>query len=230
MTLPEWEYEAGLLENLETFLGVDLRYVLGIPKKPLIGDRVIYLLRGGLSAARLIKDEVVARWALDDELRHAPTHLHVANLDSIALSEAPEDYQLRAVDLLGDLAFGRGQRLYLRSTHLMPSRNWNLRWMLGTIFLAHQRLLVFADFRNTNVGILFTEPYFRPNDEPQQQKKHVARVLERLQGALTLKNRYSRRDTYRWVKVINVAGGPQSVALMGRDGELTIEEIPYPDN
>ena len=229
MTLPEWEFEIGLLENLNTFIGVDLKYVLGIPQKPLVGERMLYLLRGGPNAARQLKEGIVSRWAIDANLRHAPTHHHVANLDSISLSEAPEGYELRVVDLLGDLAFGRGQRKFLRSKQLSPSRSWNVRWMLGTIFLAHRRLLAFADFRNSRVGILFIEPFFFPHRDAQAQKRQVSRLLERLQGALTLKNRYSRRNMYRWIKVINIANGPQYVALMGRDDELSIEEIPYPD-
>ena len=73
MTLPEWEFGTGLLENLETFVGVDLRYVVGIPRKPLVGERMLYLMRGGPNAARQLKQDVVSRWALDPALRRAPT-------------------------------------------------------------------------------------------------------------------------------------------------------------
>jgi hypothetical protein len=229
-TTPEWDFEAGVLENINAYTGVDLQYVLGIPKKPLVGDRVLYILRGGRSRASELRSQRVAGSALDPELLQTPTHPHVAKLDSIALESYPNDYDLRPTDLLGPLCFRAGQRDYLLSRHLLPSRDWDLRWMLGAIMLSGRRLLAYADFRNSRVGLVFTEPFYTAHGEPERQKRQASRLLERLQGALTLKNRYSRRDAYRWIKVINVAGGPQFVALMGKNGELNIEEIPYPDH
>lgn len=227
MSEVEWDWDLGIMENINTHLGVDLQYVLGIPKKPLEGDRMLYLLRGGRKTAEQIKHSISSHWQVDEELLKKPTHPHVGNLDSIALNSAPEDLKLRATDLLGELCFRRGQRDYLSSEYLSPSKNWRVRWMLGSVFLSGRRILVYSDFRYSRVGIIFTEPFFLEGSDPRDQKKQNSRLLERLQGVLTLKNRYRRNQGYRWIKIVNMSGGGQFVSMMDRDGQISVEEIPY---
>jgi hypothetical protein len=226
---PEWDWDQGLMVNLNAYLGIDLQYVLGIPKRPLEGDRMLYLLRGGRKTADSIKEHLYADWFVDEETKQTPTHPFVGNLDSISLEGPPEELKLRATDLLGSLCFRRGQRDFLRSTYLTPTKNWRVRWALGAVFLAGQRLLVYSDFRFSKVGIVFTEPFYIASQNAQEQKRQTSRLMERLQGVLTLKNRYRRREGYRWFKIVNMSRGPQYVAMMNRDGDVMVEEIPYPE-
>lgn len=234
MTELEWDWDADVLENLNRFIGIDLRFVLGIPKHPLVGDRVLYLLSGGQRAAREMEEKLAAQWALDEQTRKAQPHPHVGNLDSVPLGNMPSKIQLRVTDLLGELCFWRGQRRYLESKWLMPAKDWGVHWVLGALFLADRRVMVYADFRHPQVGLVFTEAFFKgtvgsTDSLEEQQKAQSARLLERLQGALTLKNKYSRREGCKWAKIVNVCCGPQWMAVMDPYGTLTMEQIPYPD-
>lgn len=224
----EWNWETDVLENLNRFTGIDLRLVLGMPKNPLVGDRVLYLMRGGQEAAKKLAEELVAQWRLDETTRRAPSHPYVTNLDSVPLGQLPDRYELRITDLLGELCFSRGQWRYLRGESLLPSEDRGVRWAIGAVFLADQRILVYADLRHPKVGLLFSESFFDAHD-PDRQPTRAGRLLERLQGALTLKNRYSRREDCEWVKIVNFYRGPQWVAIKSLNGEISLEQIPYPD-
>jgi hypothetical protein len=101
---------------------------------------------------------------------------------------------------------------------------------LGAYFLAGRRIAVLGDFRHDRVALVFTEPFYLAVDEPDRQKRQAQRFLERLQGALTLRNRYTRREDYQWAKIVNMASGPQYLAVMDQKGNITTEEVPYPDN
>jgi len=224
-----WEWEADLLTNLNRFLGIDLKYILGIPNNIMVGDRMLYLLKGGQKEAARVQEQVVLHGAVDPELKMRPTHPHVVKLDSIPLDGVPQDIQLRITDVMEDLCFHRGQREYLEAKYLRPTKDWRVSWALGAYFLAGRRIAVLGDFRHDRVSLVFTEPFYLAVDEPERQKRQAQRFLERLQGALTLRNRYTRREDYQWAKIVNMASGPQYLSVMDQKGNITTEEVPYPD-
>ncbi len=227
----DWDWEADVLQNLNRFLGIDLKFILGIPDYLVAGDRVLCLLKGGAKAAQELSERIAARSKIGWDSGRPTGYPHVALLDNLP-SEGPPTAKvsLRVTDLLGDLCFWRGQRRYLQSTSPLAEAEKDVRWLLGAIFLAERRVIAYADLRHTKVKLVFTESFFVSGDSSETQSKRASRLLERLQGALTLKNRYIRNEAYQWAKIVNACDGPQWVALMDLENKLSIEEIPYPES
>jgi hypothetical protein len=224
----EWDWETDVLQNLNRFLGMDLRYMLGIPDGTIAGERALFVLKGGNKVAEEIAGNLAARSQIFWDSAKPTGYPHAFVLDHLPPEGLPpSQIRLRATDLLGELCFRRGQRAYLQSKEVWPAEDWPVRWVLGTLFNADRRSMVYADFRHARVKLLFTEPFFVGSDSEEVRPKRVARLLEHLQGALTLKNRYSRNETYQWAKIINSGDGTQWLGLMARNGGISSEQIPY---
>jgi hypothetical protein len=226
----EWDWEADVLQNLNRFLGMDLKYMLGIPEPTIAGDRAPFVLKGGNKAAEEMAAKIAARMRIDWDAAKPTGYPHAFVIDHLPPDGPPLDQvRLRVPDLLGDIAFRRGQRDYLESKSAWPAEDWPLRWLLGAIFNAERRIMAYADFRHARVKLLFTEPFFVGSDPDEIRPKRVSRVLEHLQGALTLKNRYARNEAYQWVKIVSFGDGTQWLGLMTNRGARSWEQIPYPD-
>lgn len=226
----EWDWEADVLQNLNRFLGMDLKYMLGIPDPTSVGDRVLFVLKGGNKAAEEMAAKIAVRTRVNWDAAKPTGYPHAHVIDFLPPDgQSPDQVRLRVPDLLGDLCFRGGQRAYLQSKALWPREDWPLRWLLGAIFSAERRIMAYADFRHARVKLLFTESFFVGSDPDEIRPKRIARVLEHLQGALTLKNRYARNEAYQWVKIINAGDGMQWLGLMTQKGALSWEQVPYPD-
>ncbi len=226
----EWDWDVDVLSNLNRLLGIDLRYMLGVPEHTISGERVMFLLRGGTKAALEIAEEIANRSRVAVPPNQPTGYPHVALLDELPMQgPPPEKIMLRTTDLLGELAFWRGQRVFIQSRSLWPDKEPAVRWLLGTLFMADRRVLAYADLRQPKAKLIFLDSFFAGSDAEENRSRRVSHLLERLQGALTLKNRYVRHDAYQWAKIVNVCDGPQWLSLLDNKGNLTVEQVPYAD-
>jgi hypothetical protein len=236
----DWDLSKGVMENLNSFLEVNLREIIDdMPSEEFLveGDRVIYLHHGDAFKRKDPTIEEVRSFA--DQLtvdldKAVGKGKYEVEFDLPSPPPAGRESVARMIDVIPFFIWGVEHLKYARSPNIFPSDDWRVDWLLGVLFKSVDADMVYLDFRNPKVKVVVAGCLYFMYDSFESNDRRKRVLVKSLLKAKELKKKYQSDPSIKWAKLVFSQEQDEThkaiITTMNLSGKLNIEESKICEN
>lgn len=230
----DWDLSKGVIENLNSFLEVNLREIIeDMPNEEILveGDRVIYLHRGETFKRRDPTLEDLKSFvdgltgALDKAVGKEKYEIE---FDLPSPPPAGRETVARMIDVIPFFIWSAEHLKYARSPNLLPSEDWRVDWLLGVLFKSVDADMVYLDFRNPKVKVVVSGCLYFMYDSFESNDFRKRVLVKSFLKASELQKKYQTDPSTKWAKLVFSPDQEEThkaiITTMSLSGKLNIEE------